>query len=426
MFSLTILILTLLAWVNYRAMGKTLFSPAVVFCVVWASALLLAKEVGDFFYPFSPQTLFLFMCGAVAFSLGSWAAACFPAQTRRADPPLSKTSSRVLTLLVLVIAAATPLCYLWLREFTSGEGPNYLSAVYTVLSVESNQLDKRVSIFLNLSSFSNIVAMIAFYERKQNSKRSVIAIVFSLALNILGGGRTGFTSLILALIGIDAIQNRRLRWKPLLAAFLAFFILSGVFVIYVQKGEARADASLQQNAVPILQMFVAYASGGLVAFDRVVREPGIVKHNWHINRFFLLTLNRFGAHSEVPELKADFVAIGPHLLQINVYTFYFAYMDFGYFGMMLIVLVLGFIITLCYMKAISGSRIAVLMYGLFFGGVVLSIYFEPFFMPIISLLKPFVVFWLLFRFPAMWVKFSQLAKRSVDAQLVGVRMDDSR
>ena len=75
-----------------------------------------------------------------------------------------------------------------------------------------------------------------------------------------------------------------------------------------------------------------------------MRQPNIVPHNWHIDRFFLETSNKLGARFEIPSLHAEYVELGPRYSS-NVYTAYFAYIDFGLPLMMAIVSLIGFVLA---------------------------------------------------------------------------------
>jgi oligosaccharide repeat unit polymerase len=417
LLGVAIIIITLLAVFNYRIGGKAAFFPSVVFCLVWAADLLVLQLGGSFFYPISPPTLAIFVCGCLVFSIGSWLGVLWPIKTSPSGNGLPEISNRILTLVLIGILLAIPIVLRWLMQLSADKGGNFLAAIYQVLSVEENQAEFEASLFLNLASFSSIVAMVAFYEKPRGKWRAAIAVLSALALNVMGGGRTGFTTLIPALICLDWLRNRRLRWKLAIAMALLLLILSSSVVFFVQKGDVRTDASLGENIVPIAQTFASYGAGGLVAFDRVVREPNIVEHNWQIDRFFLQTLNKFGTHFRVPLINANFVTIGPNQNMQNIYTFYFAYLDLGYLGMMMVILLVAFVVTLIYRKAIAGSPVAALMYAPLFSGVMLSIYFEPFLIPLNFLFKLWVFVVLIYGLPVAWAKLNKIMARSVAGEI---------
>src|SRR5713101_8222167 len=300
MLFLTISALSALALVNYRIGGKALFYPPVVLCSVWAADLVLVWLAGDFFYPLSPETLVIFLCGCLVFSLGSWLVFLWPQGNPAKIHPLPKSSNWILNLLVLVIVVAVPFCYRWITGFSSEYSSNLLLAARAALLDPASEVGTGPIVFSNLASLSMMVAMIVFYEYERGKKRSWIAIVSALTLNLLTGGRSGIVALVSALVCIDWTRTRRIRWKLLVAMFLIFVISFSVIAIYGLKGEARPDAPLSENIVPVVQGFVLYAAGGLIAFDQVMREPDIIPHNWNINRFFLQTMNKLGARFEVP------------------------------------------------------------------------------------------------------------------------------
>src|SRR5258708_24444374 len=104
MLPVTILTIGLLAFANYRIGGKAAFYPPVAFCGVWCAALGLCWVAGGFFYPVSAETLAIFLCGCVAFSIGSWLAFLHPAKPPAPAGWISQTSNRVSTILVVLLA----------------------------------------------------------------------------------------------------------------------------------------------------------------------------------------------------------------------------------------------------------------------------------------------------------------------------------
>jgi oligosaccharide repeat unit polymerase len=414
MLVLAISILSVLAIVNYQIGNKGLFYPPLVFCLVWVADLVVFWIAGDFFYSLSAKTLSIFVCGCFAFSLGSWLTLFLPEGTPEKSEPLSASSRRILNLLVLLVVAALPLFYHWIRSITSGYGSNLLMAARAATLDEAN--DNAVSsLFWNLATLSIIAAMIAFYER--GKKRLWIALGCTLILNLLTGGRSGVVTLILSLICIDWIKNRRLRWKPLAAMVLVFVISFGLIAIYVQKGSARADASLAENLMPVAQGFVQYAAGGLPAFSQVVEHPNLVVHNWQIYRPAQQMLNRLGARFDVPDLRADFLTVGPDGLQQNIYTLYFAYIDLGWPVTMFVMVGHGFLAALVYRRALLGGKVATLSYGYLFAELVLSPYNELLFMGMNFIVKLLLGSWVIYYLPDQWGQFRRFVRESVQADL---------
>src|SRR5258708_16438678 len=109
MLPVIILTIGLLAFANYRIGGKAAFYPPVAFCGVWCAALGLCWVAGDFFYPVSAETLAIFLCGCVAFSIGSWLAFLHPAKPPAPPGGVSQTANRIIHRLVVALRSAAPL-----------------------------------------------------------------------------------------------------------------------------------------------------------------------------------------------------------------------------------------------------------------------------------------------------------------------------
>lgn len=398
MIVFAIAFLSSLALANYW-IGRRFLYPPVVFCSVWAADLTLVWLAGDFFYPLADETLAVFCLGGMAFSVGASIALLVPQETV-VEQPLGKTSERSLSLALLIVACFSPFILIWIVKLASEfQTPSWLLSARMAMLEADQSGDPAPILFGNIVTLSIIVAMVAFLQKETGRKRSLLAIAFALLLNIAEGGRAGIVVLLLSLLCIDWIRNDRLRWKPLAIALSAVVIISGAMAIAVQKGEARADVPLAENLTPVFEGLVSYASGGIVAFDRVVREPSIVVHNWQASRFFLQVAAKLGAHVDVPSQHADFVAIGPGGLSQNVYTMYFAYFDLGPIAMPLLVVLDAFLVTLFYRKAIAGSRVSIILYSFLFASILLTPFSEMWLLGLNFSLKIFLLAWLVYRFP---------------------------
>ncbi len=413
MLLLTILTLFLLAFVNYKLGGRALLYPPVVFCAMWAFDLFLVWAAKDFFYPMLPETLFIFLSGAFVFSVGCWVVILLPELKFPAKPALRESSNQIITLLVLIVAAGTPFFYRWLSGLVAASGGTGAFLLLARMSVVE-EMGKSVAfiIFGTLIDLSFIIALVAFYEREGHPKRALLAITLSLGMGILLGQKVGPLSLVVGLICIDWIKTRRINWKFVTVMLVIFVAATVTIEFYVHLG----GDSLQDKMVPIFQNFVLYASGGIVGFDRVVREPNIVPGINPIYVTYLRILRRLGGHVEIPEV-ADFISIGPHSLTNNVYTMYWEYLFLGYFGAILFTGLIGLLLTLIYKRALQGGRFCILLYAVLFRGVVFSP-FTDYFLMAYFFLKVLVVSWLIYALPERWGEFKRLMGIAVKAELV--------
>lgn len=417
MLLLTATVLFLLAGLNYRLGGRYLFHPAVVFCSVWAFGVFLIWVMGDFFYPISPETLLIFMGGALAFSLGSAVVNLYP---RGDTKPLPAPTDRIINTSIVLIICATPLALRWMiQQIAEHPHSNWVGSAYITMLDEKVQATLGYTLFGNLVIFSNMIALAAFCERDNHKKRWWLAFFLTLSLNLLMGSRSGIVTLIFALPFLDWLKTRRLRWKLLLGLGTLLFILVSTVAIYLGKGEARADASLRENAVPVMHGLTLYAVGAAVAFDKVVQDPTLRPHNFEISVFFVETLNKFGANLEHRAPATGYVDIGPNNLTINIYSIYYMYFELGYPAMMAIMILLGLVTTIYFMRALAGNPVSTIMYAALFSCIVLSLYAEYFFHSLNYLLKLYVVVWMIYRLPYVWRSFSRFLRQRVERQLAG-------
>jgi len=294
---------------------------------------------------------------------------------------------------------------MWIADLASNfESPTFLiSASRAILEADESK-DPSWTLFGNFTTLAQMVAIVAYLQRGEGKTRAFLAIATALLLTIAGAGRSGIVMLMLSFVCLSSIRTRGIPWKFLIGMFLLLVILAGAMAIAIEKGEARSDAPLAENLVPVFEGFVLYAAGGLVAFDRVVRQPNVVPHNWQITTPVLLVANKLGAHFDVPSLRNEFVDVGPQDLVQNVYTMYFAYFDLGSAGMMLAIAFVGFVVTIFYRLAIAGSKLSMIMYSYFFGALLLSPYSDLFFMGLNFSAKLFIVAWVVYRLPDKLIK----------------------
>src|SRR5262249_6566728 len=111
--------------------------------------------------------------------------------------------------------------------------------------------------------------------------------------------------------------------------------------------------------------------------------------------------------------------LGPHLLLFNAYSIYYTYFSMGYAGMMAMMIFLGMATTACYRSALRGNRVSAIMYGSFFGGLILSLIAEYFFDGLNYLIKLYVISWVVYRLPDAWSRFRNLLGSTVENQLSG-------
>lgn len=422
-----ILILFLLALINYRIGGRALLHPAVVFCAVWALDLALIGLVGDFFYPLSAQTFLIFVGGACAFSFGATLAFACPSRIEQGEDrplPVGGLSQRLITWMVILEVLCLPFAIRWmLGQVSERNSFNFVSSMALVMGDQSVKATWGYSFFANLVLISNMIALIAFFEREHHRQRWRIAFTLGLGLDFVIAARSLFVPLFLGLLCLDWLKTRRIKWKHVFVFVAILFVLASAVAIYLGKLEAKPDATLVQNSGPVVQGLVMYAAGGPVAFDQLVRNPAIQPRFFQLGVIFIPILNKFLAifGSRLEEVNPDwgpgFVELGPHHLETNIYTIYGEYSDLGYFGTAGLIVGLGAFITFVYKRALRGKRIACILYASFFSGMVLSTFTELFFANVYHILKLCMLLWVVYRFPSIWSSCTRILARGVKSAL---------
>jgi oligosaccharide repeat unit polymerase len=406
MLPLAILTITLLAIANYWIGHKEPFYPPLVFCGIWAFDMFLLWICGDYFYRLSPETLGIFIAGALVFSCGSWLALLYsPAPPVSASP---KDSNRIITGMVLLIVVLLPFYARWLYGLISegGGAVSYLLATQVgVGEVEHQSL--LYSIFGTLAEVSGIVAAIAFFERKQNPGRAVLVIIIAFFMGI-NTGKTGPVSLALAIMFLDWAQHRRIRWKLMVLAGSIMTIAIVAVEFYVHLG-GGSDSTASENVVAVVRQVVAYASGPMVAFDQFIRHPNIVPFDHPFYITFARAVKRLGFDVPIPAAShSEFVQITNGGIQHNVFTMYWSYLVFGYPGIILLTFFNGLGATVIYKRGLAGHPISRILYSSILFWIMFSPFAEYFYFAVYFAFKMCLVCWLVYCLPVHWTALARL------------------
>lgn len=409
MLLIAILTLLTMAALNY-CLARRLFYPPLIFCLVWMFDLTLVLLAGDFFYPLCDKTLAIITFGCVAFSIGGAIVLLAPLKQEQI-PYITMASNKILNWLLVAAVVGVPIFYHWIAGLTAGTDSTNVMAIRSAIVALGNGGDMESSFYENIATFSMAVVAIACLENGR--KRKILALLVGVLITLLSGTRYAIATLMLSAFFLDWLRQGKVRWRLIIPGVTAFIIFFGVMAIYLGHGDTSSEGSLAENAVPAFKLVGSYTSGGTIAFDRVIRDPGIVPHTWQIDRAVLLVLNKFGAHFDVPVINAEYVTIGKNGMLQNVYTMYFAYYDWGITGMMLLTAVVGVYTTWLFRKALAGHRIAAVLCAYFIAECVLSIFNENFFLGLNYIVKLAALSWVVYSLPVHWRKFRRFCSEAV-------------
>jgi len=406
---LTILTLALLAVINYHIGPRSLFSPPVVFCGIWAFDLFLVWAVGDFFFPLLPETLLIFTIGGLFFSIGAFAANAIPSHPKEPAESYNKITTALCSLIIVVF----PFFVRWILEITGAkEGyPLLMAARMTLVEMEGDSV--ALTIFGNLLLVSVIVALIAYRENQGHKKRAWIALSVTLVMSMLTGTKGAPLALVLGLMYINWLKTRRIRWRAI-AAIIIIFV--GVITL-VEYTVHINGSSLEESAMPVVKNATMYVSGGIVAFDQVMRNPHVVPLANPIYDIAMRVLKRLGYHEDVVAAHGyEYVDIGPNNLINNTYSVYGSWIAFGPLGMVSAMGLLGFVSGLAFKRALLGGRISAIFYAVIFPGIFFSP-FHDYLTALIWLAMVLLVSWAVYYFPFRWRQFKAVLTDIVRADL---------
>jgi oligosaccharide repeat unit polymerase len=396
--SLTFLALTLL---NYWV-GRSAIYPGVAFCASWTVAIGVVGLTRDLFYQMSAETLSLFIVGGCVVTAACWVGNWLP--TRQPKPStLNPQVNRILTVAVWAIGIATPVFFYWLIRAVAETGYS-LPFLMVARVLQQRAIDagndgafRAAGLLIELAQ---IIAVLCLWEKKDHGKRAFIAIVLAFLISIPFGQKASPFILAMALICVDTIRNRKMRWKLIAPMVFIMIAITAVFEFYVHLG----GGSFVDNTGDVARMFGLYASGGIAGFDRVVRNPGIIPQINPVDIVGLRIARRFGAAVTMPEV-AEFVNVGPNGLNGNVYTIFWSYLNWGWAGDMLAVGLLAFISTRVYKRALQDGVPWVPIYAKMFFGLVFSTFTEYFVASSYIYGIIIAVCWMIYRLPVYFGRF---------------------
>lgn len=429
MYSILLLVassaLLVIALLN-RVYAKSWKYPPAIFSAWWAFLILSLAIAGELFYRISVATIFVFIAGAISFSVGG-AVALRVSRAIRAPVVGIPGAHRILRYALMALIGTLPIYWSYIVGLSAATGLRDFWYGVRVQAVKVSDLQAtgvqksfQATVMDNVATLSLILALVSI-ERNDGSKGSrlqicVFALVAFLYL-VLQAANGGVAALLLGAFGVHWIRNKRLSKRLVVSGIVFFVFIFGAVSVFVKKGNTNLNAGLLANIAPGFEVLEMYAVGGLVAFNQVVESPSSILNTWSVWRFFELTANKFGADWEIPPLGAAYTGISQSAAT-NVYTLYFPYfVDYGLPGTCFIMIGLGVIATVIYGKALKGTPEAVVFYGLTVSGIILSGFNEQVFAQLNMFVKVLVVSVCIYRIPILVASRQRRSGRLLDAKV---------
>lgn len=362
-----ILTLTIVALANYRFRRSVLYPP-FLFCGMWLLDVLIYRLHLVEIDPLHPITMYVIGAGAILFSLGGLCAFLVPETiiatrlTVVGKPKIAGNWLRYLVVLFLAVSVCFAVRAMMLMAVGAGGNGGLFFAVAREAVIENiNEGHKSIPWYSYAETWTIFASTLFQCERRDRIFWTAATIAFISC--VISGGRGGVLFLFSSLVSVHLVRTkcekfaaalRFSRW-PIIAFCLLFASL-----LFVDKNISTANNALAFAGASV----VDYVVGPLAALDHVLLHPldyaGSPNHTF---RLFLQIGSWLGWISYTPAPGLDtfiFVPFGT-----NVYTAYkFFLTDYGVWPSVGIMGVIGFLHTLLFRKAHSGSVFGLYLFAL--------------------------------------------------------------
>jgi len=368
---------------NYNVTKDFLYPP-VMFASVWLISLLCILLTREWLYPISSETFMIYFIGAVTFSIGGLTAISYMSQNIMKVQHLNHMCvAKIHKFLDYVLFITALLFPLYLKSAADDFDISNIMIFFAkqrelFLALESSE--RTFSLLNNLPILSFILAMLMYLENDGSFSRKLrayMAIIVAFSYGIIIGSKANFITLILAITSINIMRSKNFKIFPLVKVLIIVAFSFSFLLLFSNFAYMDTDISVDTFHL-LIKTVHNYWIGGLVAFDRIVQDPSSIESTQHLNRFFLETANGFGANFKIPFLHAEYTQISTDQ-ETNVYTIYFSYYkDFGWYGLIVGMYILGVVLSWIYAVARKGNPVAMVTYGMISTGIILSVHAEHF------------------------------------------------
>jgi oligosaccharide repeat unit polymerase len=381
-----------LALLNFRLGKKHILFPPFLFCSLWA-----AMYIAYLFFPTdlneigSSTTILLVVGGALCFTCGG---VCVLVQSLLTRGRTAKTGrpSRMrpavpfYKLLLFTSVAILPLSYREFHELSRIGGSDNLfnsaRAGLTVLAQEQNYAASSI-LTANAPTFAIFVLFLFLFEYLNGTVSPfwlVTSFCNAAVFAFLTTGRTAFLLIFVGTIGAKAIRMEQPPYKTIVAGMVVFFALF-VSLIFVFK---QVDVS--RSFVETVNIYtLGYLAGPIVALDEVISAPW--RFALDVNHTFSPIMRVFspvlGIPYQAPPVLDVFVFIPFPFNTYSMYKFYF--LDFGFYGTLLVLFLIGVIQTWLFRAARRGKPIFEYVFLVSLYPLVTSVFDDSYFQSIYNL-----------------------------------------
>jgi oligosaccharide repeat unit polymerase len=188
------------------------------------------------------------------------------------------------------------------------------------------------------------------------------SILVALVVTVLTTGRTFVLQLAAGLVGIRLLRGGKgslgQAWRSVRYPLIGLLILISILVP-LDKDLSKFDGGGQEV---LMNFVVEYAVEPLSGFDYVLHHPNEYKYDSnHTFRQVMPMLGRVSGIAYAPPPAIDYIMVP---LPTNVFTVFESYYaDFGFGGMLLVMILIGLGQTWLFRKALTGADFYIFLFA---------------------------------------------------------------
>lgn len=367
---------------NYSLWRSVLYPP-FIFCFMWLFDLATLKLRLIDIYPLHANTLAIVAVSAALFTLGGAFASLLPRELLRVrilpEDPHQRADLVRNVLTIIVLCGLPAFFYQVLQISHQGLGANILMRARAVEVQAAQNGQQFHSVIFDYFVMVSTLATLLFATEEKRGWRFWIVTTAAFAGCILSTGRTTLLLLIAGLCTINLLRRHRERFFQAVRALrwpVVIFIGLYIALIFTNKN----TAGIGGGASGVVSYYVtSYIVGPLAAFDAVVQSPaGFALASTHVFEFPTKVAAAFHLISYTAPPKLDTFVEVP--FAVNVYTvFKFYFLELGVSGTFIVMLIIGFLHSLLYIKAKQGSRLATYLFAFSVYAVVMVIFDDAYY-----------------------------------------------
>jgi oligosaccharide repeat unit polymerase len=348
-------------------LSRSVLYPPFLFCSMWLLVLSMYQMDLIETDPIHTNTIMILALGSVVFTVGGALSMLVPSELIQARFILTRFPARnkvVKVLVILFLLCGLPLLLRNLFGMASnGVGATVFQQARTGGVDGANAATGAES--FPLAAYFILwplyAAPLFLIERRDKSFWLMTFIAFIAGL--LSTGRLPVLMLISALTCVHLLKTDRVSlWPALKFARIPILLFICLYfgLIFLLKDTRVFEGGI---GTILLYFLVSYIVGPTAALDYFVQHPQEFAAPNHTFKFFLGIASKLHLVNYQPLTGYGIFLAVPY--PVNVYTMYRDYMvDFGFYGGVMAAFIFGFLQTLVYRKARSGSELGIYLFSI--------------------------------------------------------------